>query len=411
MAFLRDVSTRFWEYVSPRKTQQRRDKDFKAKVSPLPQTARKQTERYAQWGSPKIKQERAILETPIHDSSMKPVNLPPSPPHSLDRRSYSDLEGDTLLDNCAGSPKSYKEEDGWDANEDTFVVDDDRYVPEETKDTEEERLRRDEQGQHLRSAGWTEDAIFLFQKLGMRGFEPLMPADWIDDFKSLPYDLFTNNLDKAFIKPALDRSGASADFHAFRALEELFQLGGRARDAIHQKAELRTPEILIRRAIRSYNKWALKDGGVDNLWGQLSLFEVVSASTTTSSVEIQSKMRNRLELLANRWHEAYRLAGLHKDPETPIKSSLDDCAPLPDIPTLYGIIASHTIMAFVSYDASVPQSGLRTVAIFDFGQEGYDVWNALAIAIFLIHCRNRLMDLKDYLPHPDELSSESDPDA
>lgn len=68
-------------------------------------------------------------------------------------------------------------------------------------------------------------------------------------------------------------------------------------------------------------------------------------------------------------------------------------------------------MAFVSYDPLAETPILRTVAMFDFGQEGYDVWNSLAIAIFIIHCRNRLMELQEWLPEPEEEPTESDPDA
>lgn len=85
---------------------------------------------------------------------------------------------------------------------------------------------------------------------------------------------------------------------------------------------------------------------------------------------------------------------------------------VPEVPTLYGVTASHTVMAFVSYapsteDKEVPQ--LRLIAMFDFGKEGYDVWHALAVAIFITHCRNRMMQLKEVLPQP-ELPAEDDPD-
>lgn len=93
------------------------------------------------------------------------------------------------------------------------------------------------------------------------------------------------------------------------------------------------------------------------------------------------------------------------------KSCVVDYGSSPEVPTLYGVISSHTIMAFVSYDVHAATPSLRTVAMFDFGQEGYDVWNSLAIAIFVIHCRNRMMELQDSLPRLEEASTDSDPDA
>lgn len=88
-------------------------------------------------------------------------------------------------------------------------------------------------------------------------------------------------------------------------------------------------------------------------------------------------------------------------------------AALEELPTLYGVIASHTVMAFVSYvlpTSSSPKGSLRTVAIFDFGgDEGFDVWNSFAIAIFVIHCRNRMQELKEFLPEP-VIGHHHDPD-
>ena len=82
-------------------------------------------------------------------------------------------------------------------------------------------------------------------------------------------------------------------------------------------------------------------------------------------------------------------------------------------PTLYGVIASHTVMAFVSYvvpTTAHPKGSLRTIAIFDFGgDEGFDVWNSFAIAIFVIHCRNRMKEMQDFLPKP-VVVLERDPD-
>jgi hypothetical protein len=81
----------------------------------------------------------------------------------------------------------------------------------------------------------------------------------------------------------------------------------------------------------------------------------------------------------------------------------------PAVPTLYGVVTSHTVMAFVAYDPTAEKPVLWTLAIFDFGQEGYDVWNAIAIAIFCIHCRNRMIELLEFLPEFDE-EKEADPD-
>ncbi|KAF2265700.1 hypothetical protein CC78DRAFT_567292 [Lojkania enalia] len=393
MAFLRDVSDRFWNYVSPRKTQQRREKPFK--VPPLPTHARREKS-LARDMTPESRVRVWDVTTPSPGASVDGAQLPPSPPQSLERP-YTDFEGDTIVDDIVEAINP-EDEENWDANEDTIVVDESRYVDEQKHiDEEAERARLEAQGKNLRNAGWTEDSVFLFQKLGMRGREPLMPRSWVDDFPALPADLFTTKLDKAYIKPALDSD--RSDFHAQKALEELFQLGPRARDAVLTKAPIRTPAYHIRMSIKKYNKWAMKDAGIEPVWRDISLFEVIIGSTETSSNDLQQKMLLKLGRLADLWSEAFALA-------REVRAGEDDT--LPSLPTLYGVIASHTIMAFVSYDPSAETPTLRTVAIFDFGQEGYDVWNTFAVAIFIIHCRNRMMEL-DLLPEV-QPQSESDPD-
>jgi hypothetical protein len=42
-------------------------------------------------------------------------------------------------------------------------------------DGDKERRRRKKQGRQARKTGWSEDAVFLFQKVWMRGFKLLLP--------------------------------------------------------------------------------------------------------------------------------------------------------------------------------------------------------------------------------------------
>jgi len=205
MAFLRDVSDRVWNFISPRKTQRRRDKPFK--VPALPTKATKVTT--SSTGSPemtvKTKLARWQLTTPSSVSSVDPTLLPPSPPTSVSRG--TDFEGDTLIHDSIEGRDPVSEEE-WDANEQTLVVDDGEYMElQKSVNRENERLKQEVQGRELREAGWTEDAVFLFQKLNLRGFEPLLPDTWVNDFDSLPVDLFTANDNKSFI-----RSDSGTDF-------------------------------------------------------------------------------------------------------------------------------------------------------------------------------------------------------
>jgi hypothetical protein len=394
MAFLRDLSERVWSYVSPRKTQQRRDKPFKVPTVPLKVRPAKEVAM-----TPQTKVGHWQIPTPTSVTSVDETLLPPSPPISA---GANELDGDTLTFDTPEPRRKESLEDVWDANEETLVVDDGQYMEQQkTYSREQERMRREVQARELREAGWTEDAVFLFQKLGMRGFEPLLPDGWINDFPSLPVDLFTHNDNKAFVK-----AESACDFRAQRALEHLFNLGPFARDAVLTNAPVRTPEYHIRRCVKRYNQWATKDSGVNHIWKNLSLFEIVTCNKFTSSQILERKMIRKLRMLHDGWNEAF---------DTYDKQNSSDPSYIPapeETPALYGVIASHTVMAFVSYVLPTEASGkasLRTVAMFDFSNEGYDVWNSLAIAIFIIHCRNRMKQLKEFLPESVVVQSH-DPD-
>lgn len=413
MAFLKNMSDRFWTYVSPRKTQQRRDKLFRSPPPlPTPATIKKGRLLHHEM-SPSARVTNWTIKTP-QKGTIGESEVPPSPPKSLER-TYTDFDGDTLIDDIV-QVINPDQEAAYDANEDTIVVDEGTYQDQQKDfDPELERERREIQGRELRAAGWPADAIFLFQKLGMRGFEPLLPHSWSTDFVALPLDLFTRNLDKAFVKPNFgsDWHGAylpclqctqsiqseSDILKAQIALSNLFMIGGRARDAVLQEAPERTAEKQICRAVHHYYKWAVKDGCVDALAKGISLFESISLPKHVHSSVLQEKMLRKLGTLADKWQKALQARQLQHPGSHTGKSPLDYDS-IPEIPTLYGVIASHTIMAFVSFDPLAPTPSLRTVAIFDFGQEGYDVWNSLAIAIFIIHCRNRLMELQEFVPEP-----------
>jgi len=182
------------------------------------------------------------------------------------------------------------------------------------------------------------------------------------------------------------------------------------------KAPIRTAEWHISRAVSVYNKWALKDGDVNDPWS-LPLFKIVSGTKDVPTTRLQDKMLYKLGKLADQWCDALKLHSSVEGGEGGTNDSRNsqDTAVEKDFirepPTLYGVIASHTIMGFVSYDIMDPNPSLRTVAIFDFSREDYDVWNGMAVAIFIIHCRNRMMELKDDLPQYSSSTFSDDLDA
>lgn len=204
MAFLRDVSDRLWSFVSPRKTQQRREKPFKVPAIPVKRERKSVSDTSAM--SPGTRVRQWTFGTPT-SNGVDHAQLPPSPPRSLERK-YADYDNETMIDDIAEfNPDG---EETWDANEATFVAEDGDYTPQKKSriDAEVKMARRREHARNLSDAGWADDAIFLFQKLDDRGCEPLLPADWIDDFEMLPEDIFTCSEDEAFVKAT-----HGTDFH------------------------------------------------------------------------------------------------------------------------------------------------------------------------------------------------------
>lgn len=68
-------------------------------------------------------------------------------------------------------------------------------------DMERERAERQAAAKAAGKGDWTAAEIELFERLSMRGFEPLLPGTWRMDFKTIPDPLFTDNDEEVFIGP------------------------------------------------------------------------------------------------------------------------------------------------------------------------------------------------------------------
>lgn len=219
MTILHEYATRVWAYISPRKTQQAREKPFQFKVPAIPAKPDFKKQKHAQQKQLLSPPDRSIspdshmaiwhTRTPSPRSDVDITMVPISPPDSVVRSldGHDGFEGDTLFNTSPISPSfddSGDPDKEVDANDDTMVVDDGAYLETHKGISVDERLfKQQQQRLALKESGWPEDAIFLFQKIGLRGYEPIMPIEWVDDLPSLPADLFTERLDKPFIKPAL----------------------------------------------------------------------------------------------------------------------------------------------------------------------------------------------------------------
>lgn len=228
----------------------------------------------------------------------------------------------------------------------------------------------------MRAAGWDDDYITLVQKIKLRGHEPLMPQSWRFSLRSMPDALFAST-DDAFIS-----SIRNEQFRAEKALEKLLELGGQVRDTLIVGSRAR-PEIQARRIIEVYQKWAALDSGLD-AHTAIPVLVLEAKPADTPATELHQNANRKLERLAARYRAAFRvLESTEASPAS--KASTQYSYP---VPTLYAIVASHTLIALMAYRPDDPTPDAKPIAFFDMTDSNYDVWNALALSIMVCHARN-----------------------
>jgi len=95
----------------------------------------------------------------------------------------------------------------------------------------------------------------------------------------------------------------------------------------------------------------------------------------STAAELKTGLRAKFDVLEQHWFEALRESNTVEDEDA--------------VPTLYGIIISHTLVAVLAWHPVLhAKTGMPTLGYFDFGDRDYDVWNALAVAILCVHVRN-----------------------
>ena len=333
-------------------------------------------------------------------------------------------------------------------------------IAEQEADELRERLVNQASFQRF-TLGWSEESVFIYQKLALRGREPLVPFAWRNVFPNFPNDLFAVNRDDCFLNSVSGRemrgelgrhklSSAKLTTKASESLSRLTFVSRGVREAIRtvkrarrRKLPLptqRTPELTIARGVAQYIRWAAMDCGfhadtyklsisvhalrqykgplrIDGLAVPLPILLVGHARREEDAKLIQHIMLRRFRLLQSKWASALR-------------SSADDDAA---IPPLYGIVSSGSLMLLVCYEQGgnvgswiggrgstkkkpvitartnssktadfdsaearalgVPECTMRTIGFFEMASAAMEVWNALAAAILIVHCRNRMVDL------------------
>jgi hypothetical protein len=290
------------------------------------------------------------------------------------------------------------------------------------------------------SGVWAEAEKDLFYHLALRGFEPLLPENWMLDFKTLPLSLYAR---EGTPQPLIS-SHAEAEFRAIRALRDLIGLGQQVRD--HAISIRRSqPEPTIERGIQKYMSWALRDVGMHPTQrpSAIPVHAITAMRRDQTTQDTIAELTANLHVLASRWRRAHNICESVEAPSiTPISNEETQIAvgDSDDLPILIGIIICSSLLMIVTLNAhtlpppvlttktcppphivspqsqsstssdivlkkeegpdpetpntavgaEVEDSGLRVIATFDFSDARQDVWNALAVAIVAM-CTRKIM--------------------
>ena len=244
---------------------------------------------------------------------------------------------------------------------------------------------------------WSKSERDLFTHLALRGFEPMLPRNWMIDFRTLPEQAFSNDdTSEPLIVPHILH-----EFRAVEALRNLFTLGGFVRDCALSHEHLR-PENLIRKAVCHYISWALADVEMkpEDRPYLPPVYAVAILKANTTSCDAIASLSIKLRTTSSQWQSAVRSHLAVKEP------------------ILYGFLITGSLINIVTMDANPinqpaatveqlqgydpeslqevkDQSGMRFIATFDLSDSGMDVWNALAIAICVRSIQNELLALKE----------------
>ena len=124
--------------------------------------------------------------------------------------------------------------------------------------------------------------------------------------------------------------------------------------------------------------------------------------------DVVRRLQEELFELGALYRDEFRVVPSGEGGKGQAKSEEDEDFKHP-LPTLYGLVVAHTVVALVTYDSAVEGKPLRNLALFDFGDYEQDVWNAFAVAMIVIWARNYLVTLP--WEEVQEKGEEDDPDA
>lgn len=296
-----------------------------------------------------------------------------------------------------------------DANQGTHVVDLDN-DSEAALEAATRRLEldRDEKAQEQKAGafemlneGWHRETVELYMLLDRRTIEPLMPIGWRSDFPLFPWSIWTYDYAEAF----LGGTRPDQDYVVIKATRDLLKLPAHIRNQLRIKAwHGRRAEAMVVKYCEDYMKLIYKDSKLfvplklKKLW---SLICYAPGDDKTPTDALETLILTRLRKRAKKVLESLRVEtwdGRFGNHDTSNHFPHKGQTYLIEPPTLYGIVAKKALIAIVAYEPLSPRDALRTIAFFPMSNASADVWNAVALAIIMIQCRNKLLEIKAAIP-------------
>ena len=267
---------------------------------------------------------------------------------------------------------------------------------------------------------WSQTERELFFHMAYRGFEPLLPQNWMIDFDTLPISVFAheNSTDPPLIQNTRDNQ-----FRAGHALRRLFEAGHDARDRSHVSPGVRR-ERKLEKSVKRYLYWALTDVGLrpTSKTNYVPVHVVVARKKGRSTLQTLEEVATKLQKLSD---QLQRAQNIHTSIETLTTNSTDaDETRVADddasTPSLIGLVMISSVLVVVTLSpfapatpeksneqmASPPLSDpssqgsttvnpdrLRIIAELDFSQKDQDVWNALGVAIVAMQIRREALKM------------------
>ena len=261
---------------------------------------------------------------------------------------------------------------------------------------------------------WARGEETVYRMLTLLGYAPLIPRNWQLDFKTLPLSLFDFSDDpenKPLLRPCMTN-----EFRAVRALRELIDTGKAVRDKSITSPSALAQQKVVRKSVKKYLDYCMADA--DTTQAHVSTHILIARDRDQSTRSVIWRLSQELHSLAGRARDAI---GMPQGIRTPFNGTVclsesgdvqwyDDSDPNNvDIAPVVGIACVSSLVIIFTLNGhyadpdrygingrdvgtpiNSPDTGMKFIAQFDFSDPGYDVWNALSIAMVGNHIRNTM---------------------